>query len=158
MPRPILAMVAGLVGLASGLGAARHRDSPRLDAVLAAGSVGSGVVVAVLQPRDCDSRLEALAPLVRAAESAGWPVIVRVPGSRDAAAEVRGLLADRGWPLDVAQASPPAVRALRRIGFTETPLVAVFDAAARLVVAAPIPASPEALVRWHALVPLVVRR
>ncbi|MCU0624515.1 MAG: hypothetical protein MUF53_11755, partial [Gemmatimonadaceae bacterium] len=148
-----LTVGAALVGLAVGCGAARHRAPETVDASLEA--LGRPVVIAVLQPGDCDSRLEALAPVLRLADSVGVAVVVRVPGSPDATRRVRDALAANGWRLPVS-AAPRAARVLRALGFTETPLVAVLDARGRLAFAAPLPESPDALVRWHTLLPIVV--
>ncbi|MFN9455699.1 MAG: hypothetical protein ACK6CY_16730 [Gemmatimonadota bacterium] len=149
------AVLVGLVvGLVVGAAAARHRAAPPLLPTL--GASPGPVVVAVLQPGDCDGRLEALAPVVRAADRAGARVVVRVPGGTTAAQVVASRLRDLGWQLPVSRASPAAVRALRHLGHVGTPLLAIADARGRLVFAAPLPETPDALVRWHAVLPLLL--
>lgn len=150
------AVGAAILGLAVGLAAARHRLPPGPAAALG-GVTGRVSVVAVLQPGDCDSRLDALAPVLRLADSSGLPVAIRVPGRPADVARVTQALAAHGWPLVATPATPAAVRAVRALGFTETPLLAIIDAAGRVAFAAPLPETPNALVRWHAILPLVVR-
>lgn len=151
----LVGLVVGLaVGLVVGAAAARHRAEPPLLPTL--GAAPGPVVVAVLQPGDCDGRLEALAPVVRAADRAGARVVVRVPGGAAAAQVVASRLRELGWQLAVSGASPAAVRGLRHLGHTGTPLLAIADARGRLVFAAPLPETPDALVRWHAMLPLLL--
>lgn len=158
MPSPWTTLAAAIVvAVGVGLAGGRHVEAPPLAAGLfAAGALGRTAVV-VLQPADCASRLEALAPLVTEAGRAGTRVVVRVPGGAASTESVRAQLVAMGWSLDVASASATGVRALRGLGHRASPVVIVFDEAGRVAHVRPLPVTPDDLVQWHRLVPLVVR-
>lgn len=162
MLRPWTTLVAALVvATGVGLAGARHVEAPSLGAELLAASTRvspTRTAVLVLQPRDCESRLEALAVLVTEAARAGARVVVRVPGDAAAQHAVRARLLAMGWPhLEVADVPRVGVRLFHSLGYAASPFVAVLDDAGRVAFLRPLPLNPEELVQWHQLVPLVLR-
>jgi hypothetical protein len=140
-------LAAATVGAALGAAAMRHVPP----ASLARALPPRAIVVA--QPADCEARFTALAVVVRAAQQAQVPLEVLVPGNAQHRLAVTRALAGFGAAVRVQPASPNALRAVRALGYSTTPLLVVLDAQRRLRLAAPLPTTLEALRQWHTLVP-----
>jgi hypothetical protein len=147
-------LASAAVGVALGAAAMRHVPPADVTPAFTALDPAPRVWV-ILQPDDCDGRLEALTAIARATPPVAWGVAV--PGGEAARLRVRARIAAMGWRIPVVAAGDDLPAAVRLLGYHHSPVLVVLDAARRVHFASRLPATRPELERWYTLLPLVLR-